>query len=344
MSDFPQCCVDNVGARGGVLCSADFCRRNQERTNQYCTAHNDAPCEPVPEEEYGNPCFCCCTHFRQCCIDNVAKEHGQLCTWDYCQTLQSRLNQYCQASGAPPCAAVPQEQLGQPCWCCCSVAFLYNAPIEVAGGDHVMAQDIAAHADRVLAGCYHAGDSAPTWQPRPVDYSRGLAPDGSGTEVDFDYMYYVAYQAEDSPEPPRFILATVDHLFLRPTGRVRPIQHLRPGDRLVNAHGGFSRVLFTVPARFSGALHHLGFEGFDTDRLDGHLLSVNGVVTADYSIQLIYSNGDLDPDLFDLPTAAERLRGEQDAASDANRAALDFVNDKTRWPAGMTPRAISAEG
>ena len=289
--------------------------------------------------------FAAAENFPQCCVQNVAKKGGKLCSWDYCAELQPYVNQYCRNTGQPPCGAVPAQEDGQPCYCCCPSWGFYNAPIEASPGEHVMAQDIAAGADRILAGCYREGDDAPTWEPRAVDYAGSLAADGTGDEPDFDYMYYVAYQREDGSEPPRFILATVDHLFLGPSGKLKPIQRLQPDDRLVNAHGGHSRVKFTVPARFKGGLHHLGFDGFDNKTLDFHLLSINGVVTADYAVQLAYSNGELDLELVDLPPQPEQPGGWRDAVPvrPANPAALDFINDRTRWPAGMTPRAMSGE-
>jgi hypothetical protein len=273
--------------------------------------------------------------FPQCCIDNVKSVGGKLCSWDYCQKLQERLNHYCRQSGQRPCAPIPTEQSGEICYCCCSYSSLYNVPIETAEGEHAMAQDIAAGADPILAGSYRAVDGAMAWAPRIVDHSAGIAAGEDEAELEFDYMYYLAYRTEDGSEPARFILATVDHLFLRPSGKVTPIQHLAPGDALVGAHGGSSRVQFVVPARYKGAFHQLAFDGFANETLDGHLLSANGVVTADYSVQLAYSNGELDPALLDLPAAEGALRGPGVTGPDPE--ALEFLDDETRWPPGMTP-------
>ena len=343
MSEFPICCVENVGKKGGELCPEDYCRQLQDPLDRYCADAGQPPCSPVPQMVNDKICYCCCGRFPECCVVNVGNQGGKLCSWDFCRLVQEQVNQYCWNTHQPPCAPVPQAENGEPCWCCCTSFFFYNAPIEASPGEHVMAQDIAAGADRILAGSYHEGDEAPAWEPRAVDYAGSLAADGTADEPDFDYMYYVAYQREDGSEPPRFILATVDHLFLRPSGKLKPIQRLQPDDRLVNAHGGHSRVIFTVPARFKGGLHHLGFDGFDNKTLDHHLLSINGVVTADYAVQLAYSNGELDLELVDIPPAPEPPGGWRDAVPvrSANPAALDFINDKTRWPAGMTPRAES---
>jgi hypothetical protein len=82
------------------------------------------------------------------------------------------------------------------------------------------------------------------------------------------------------------------------------------------------------------------FDGFDNKTLDNHLLSANGVVTADYSVQLAYSTGNLNPALIDEP-GENTLRASERAyhARYANTEALAFVADKTRWPKGMTPVA-----
>lgn len=282
--------------------------------------------------------------FPQCCVDNVNNiPGGHLCTWDFCKRIQDRLNIYCKDAGENPCAAVPQEEMGDPCYCCCS-CFAYDTPIEAAVGEYVMVQDIVAQVDQILAGSYSEGASAPNWEQRVVDYSAGISAGAGEAELEFDYMYYLAYQVEDGSTPPQFIITTVDHLFLRPNGKVTPIQYLVPDDKLVNSHGGVSNVIFVVPATYKGGLHHLTFDGFNNETLDNHLISANGVVTADYSVQLAYSNGDLNPELLDVPPEQGLLRASEDAyrARYANQAALDFISDKTRWPAGMTPVAAES--
>jgi hypothetical protein len=279
--------------------------------------------------------------FPQCCVDNVKNAGGKLCTWDFCKRIQDRLNKYCKDAGENPCAAVPQEEMGVPCYCCCS-CFAYNTPIEASLGEYVMVQDIVADVDEILAGVYHAGDAAPSWNQRVVDYSAGISAGAGEAELEFDYMYYVAYQVQDGSQPPQFVITTVDHLFLRPNGKVTPVQYLKPGDEIVNSHGGKSGVIFVVPARFKGGLHHLTFDGFNNETLDNHLLSVNGIVTADYSVQLAYSNGSLNPALLDVPSEdGQQFRASEDAyqARYANKEALDFVADKSRWPVGLTPLA-----
>lgn len=278
--------------------------------------------------------------FPQCCVENVKNIDGHLCTWDFCKRIQDRLNKYCKDAGENPCAAVPQEEMGDPCYCCCS-CFAYNTPIEAAVGDYVMVQDIVADVDQILAGSYKDGDAAPNWKQRVVDYSAGISAGAGEAELEFDYMYYIAYQVEDGSEPPQFILTTVDHLFLRPNGKVTPVQYLAADDLLVSSHGGFSRVMFVVPARYKGGLHHLTFDGFDNKTLDNHLLSANGVVTADYSVQLAYSNGNINPALIDTPPEDGLLRASENAyrARYSSKEALEFIADKNRWPAGMTPVA-----
>ena len=283
-----------------------------------------------------------CRAFPQCCVDNVANLGGQLCTWDFCKRIQDRLDYYCKDAGENPCAAVPQEEMGVPCYCCCS-CFAYDTPIEASEGEYVMVQDIVADVDQILAGSYSAGAGAPTWVQRVVDYSSGISAGAGEAELEFDYMYYLAYQVEDGSTPPQFMLTTVDHLFLRPNGKVTPVQYLTPGDELVNSHGGVSNVMFVVPSKYKGGLHHLFFDGFNNETLDNHLLSANGVVCADYSVQLAYSNGDINPDLVDAPPEEGMLRACDDAYRSRymNQAAADFISDKTRWPKGMTP--IAAE-
>jgi hypothetical protein len=278
--------------------------------------------------------------FPPCCITNVDNKKGKLCDWaTVCKPIQDDLDTYCKDSGQNPCAAIPQMPNGQKCYCCCS-CFAYNTPIEASLGEFVMVQDIVANIDEILAGSYAQGDSAPNWQERLVDYSSGINAGPGEPELEFDYMFYITYQVEDGSQAPQSMIVTVDHMFLRPNGKVTPVQYLAPNDKIVSAHGGFADVRFVVPARYKGGLHHIMFDGFDNKTLDNHLLSANGVVTADYSVQLAYSTGNLNPALIDEP-GENTLRASERAyhARYANTEALAFVADKTRWPKGMTPVA-----
>ena len=279
-------------------------------------------------------------NYPPCCVENVKYRGGVLCEWDLCREIQHEMDSYCKNDSINPCSAVPQYLNRKICYCCCS-CFAYNTPIEAATGEYVAVQDIVANVDQILAGSYQPGAGAPQWKQRVVEYSWGIAAGEGEEELEFDYLYYIAYQTEDGSQPPQFILTTVDHLFLRPNGKVTPIQFLTPGDAIVNSHGGFSRVRFVVPARYRGGLHHVTFADFDNRTLDEHLISANGVVTADYAVQLAYSDGHLNPALVDAPADGPLLRASEDAyrAQYANQAALDFVSDSARWPTGMTPLA-----
>ncbi|MET1113134.1 MAG: hypothetical protein ABWX67_16570, partial [Allosphingosinicella sp.] len=222
----------------------------------------------------------------------MKKIDGRLCSEELCGIIAEELNQYCMYAGAPPCSPLPFLSNGEVCYCCCpGTGNAADTPFESAEDEFVRAQDLAPGVDRILAGRYRAGDGAPRWDARIVDHSVGIVAGGGEGEPAFDYIYYLAYQIADEEEP-RAIVGTRDQLFLRPSARVTPIQHLRPGDELVGARGGIGRVAFTVPSHYRGALHQLALAGFDNKKLDGHLLSANGVVTADYSVQLAFSTGD----------------------------------------------------
>ncbi|MEO7177596.1 MAG: hypothetical protein ABIW83_02020 [Allosphingosinicella sp.] len=257
--------------------------------------------------------------------------HGKLCSEKYCRIFAEKMYEYCRYSGAPPCSPVPFILDGEVCYCCCpGSGNAADTPFEAAEDEFVRAQDLAPGTDRILAGRYRAGDEAPSWDSRIVDHSVGIVAGGAEGEPAFDYIYYLAYQAVDEDEP-RAIVGTRDQLFLRLSGKVTPIQHLRPGDELVGARGGVSRVTFTVPSHYRGALHQLVFAGFDNETLDGHLLSANGVVTADYSVQLACSTGEINPELLELPAVVNRV---PDGGADSRA----FVADEGRWPPGLTPR------
>lgn len=275
--------------------------------------------------------------FPECCVENVGNLGGQLCSWDLCKRIQDRLNNYCKATGQNPCAPVPQEEYGVECYCCCS-CFAYNTPIEAKPGEYMLVQDIVQDVDSILAGSYKKNQVQ--WTERVVDYSAGIGPSAGGEPLEFSNMFYVSYQHDEEGSAPQFIVTTVDHLFLMPNGKVKPVQYLKPGDKMVSSHGGLSTVQFAVVAGYRGGLHHLFFDGFNNKTLDDHLISANGVVCADYSVQLRYSNGSLNPALIDQPAtdqAEARVGTANYHARHPSKQALDFINNPEKWPSGCTP-------
>lgn len=169
------------------------------------------------------------------------------------------------------------------CYCCCS-CFTAGTPIEKTAGTFVMVQDIEA-GDMILA----AGVDL-QWKPTRVKERSGTA------SSDISGLYLVFYKMQDDSETRR-ILATPGHLFLMAdSSRFQSVQHLQPGDRLMQADGGAAEVIFgmhnqdPVPTSIHTMRMDAPFDGHD---FTGHLLNTNGVVTADYTAQVYFAAEEL---------------------------------------------------
>jgi hypothetical protein len=127
------------------------------------------------------------------------------------------------------------------------------------------------------------------WHAATVVHSAGIAL--GGTE---SFMIAIRY---GPPDDERTLLVSEDQLFLTPDRTLIPAAKLTPGDALVQPDGCPILVHTVQPAAAATRLHQIAARG-GGDTLDGHLLNINGVVTADYAVQLQAMVGLLDPALL----------------------------------------------
>ncbi len=165
------------------------------------------------------------------------------------------------------------------CYCCCS-CFAQDTPIEKSPGTWVMVQDIEA-GDTILA----AGSNL-DWQPTKVKTRSG-----STTSAAVTGLYLIFYTMEEE-QTPRQVLVTPGHLFLLAESRtLKAVQFLAPGDRLSQADGGVATVTLGIRSEqpVPTTIHTLALEGdFDGSDLTGHLVNTNGLVSADFAVQIHY--------------------------------------------------------
>jgi hypothetical protein len=117
------------------------------------------------------------------------------------------------------------------------------------------------------------------WSPEPVVYSGGTS---SASQQDSMVMIQYAGTA---------IVVTVDHLFLladKPA-QLRRADRLTTRDKLVSPTGESIPITGVHVGHYSGGIHHVvaTSKELPSDNLDGHLLNTNGVVSADYAVQLM---------------------------------------------------------
>ncbi|MFD1836861.1 hypothetical protein [Paracidovorax cattleyae] len=264
--------------------------------------------------------------YASICVEQVKAMRGQLCNWkSTCWPNQHGISTYCQEVGFDHPVALIED--GKLCYCCCA-CFGQDTPIEVSPNNFVPVRDIAQN-DLVLSGFQKEGGIE--WQQRDIALSSGF-----NAQIGFDIMYYVHYLLDTDSQG---VFVTRDHLFLLPSGKVKPVQYLTPRDRLARPHGAPVEVVLVVLAKYQGGVHHLAFGGFDNTTLDGHLLSAHGVVSADFAVQLAFSCNQLNPALLESSAEEPLQVGTREYLarydSPERRA---FLGDSRQWPPGLVPQ------
>ncbi|CAN7145276.1 hypothetical protein LJR230_000020 [Trinickia sp. LjRoot230] len=207
------------------------------------------------------------------------------------------------------------------CYCCCS-CFAYDTRVAISTGEVRYIQNFEEGDPVYVASIDQAGSRLGiTWNQRPVVMSAGT---GGGSQE----MVLVHYGADGE------IIVTPDHLFLVPEGKLIRADRLRAGDVLV-ADDGASVTAYDVQlGLYTGGIHHISAEFTPgAISLDGHLLSANGLVTADYILQISQGLDDVQPylvaDLDQRPAI-----GSTEYAAAAGSATIFSSH------AGAAPRAV----
>jgi hypothetical protein len=266
------------------------------------------------------------------CIENVKNKGGVICTDSFCAEIQGEIDQWCHDARREDWTPIPEydpnlngPEKGGKCYCCCS-CFAYDTPIEVTPGEFALVQNIET-GDTVLAAGLDLD-----WRPKQVEMATGWY-----SETKLVTMYYVRYEFPDGPESQRDILVTADHLFLMASNRLKAVQDLVPGDRIRRADGQEAEVTFVAVGSYVGGIRSLQMGEFDGLNLDGHLLNANGIVSADYAVQVYYASEHLPPDfLEEVADGAPRVGEPEYKAIYTNPAYEAFAADPETWPAGFS--------
>lgn len=273
----------------------------------------------------------------QKCLDQIAAlqpPNNVACSSDWCYKTSFVRNQHCQGNNFPmdyPMVGVEFDNDGNAtvCNCCCS-CFTLDTPIEVQHGEFKMIQDIQG-GDKILA----AGVDL-EWKPVTVAYRNG-----SLEKSLIPGLFYVAYKLEGEKEA-RHLVVTPDHLFLMySTKSLKKVQHLVPGNKLIDKKGQPAIVQFVVTGHHETTVQSIQMEGeLDPDNLDGHLLNSNGVVTADYLLQVSYEMGSVKKDFsfsFDKENKIKEVGTEEYGAQFLSKERDLFIDDEKKWPKGFMP-------
>lgn len=196
------------------------------------------------------------------------------CEATHCGGADAELNAICIQEGwAIGHPVITRDNKG-PCQCHCSCLALgtpvaatlgINRPIEsFRVGDSV----VAAGADL-------------QWNIVPVRFSSGTS---TGVQPG---VIFVEYKGGE-------LIVTHDHLFLLPDGKLKRAERLSPSDKLVGADGNAVNIERVSVGTYVGGFHHIATSTEDPKNdVTNHLLITNGIVSADYTLQLFYR--DVDP-------------------------------------------------
>jgi hypothetical protein len=238
-------------------------------------------------------CWCRCDVN---CVDAIKRMGGELCIAALCASVSGQLSALCHSRGLPPNSPVLLFNDGKECYCCCPGAAVASA-IADSAETFKLVQEF-----QIDDAVWVAGPDL-CWRAATVVHSAGIAL--GGTER---FMIALRY---GPPGDDRALLVSEDQLFLTPDRTLIPAAKLTPGDTLVQPDGRPIRVHTVRPAAAT-RLHQIAASSSGGGTLDGHLLNINGVVTADYAVQLLAMTGQLDPALL-VADLATRLTVGSDA-------------------------------
>lgn len=164
----------------------------------------------------------------------------------------------------------PDGYASQTCYCCCS-CLANGTPIAIPDGVKAIEQFVID--DAVTVGDWNAQQL--TWKTGTVKFSSGSDAGWKNT------MMFIEYAGNKQ------LIASVDHLFLLATGKLKRADRLVPqNDQLMSAEGTPYEVLSTISGSWDKGLHHIATDMQFRGSLNGHLINSAGVVSGDYCLQI----------------------------------------------------------
>ncbi len=130
------------------------------------------------------------------------------------------------------------------------------------------------------------GEKGPEWKPRGIRYSYG-----TGAAATDPGMIRVSFGLS---EPNGEITVTDRHLFLvkndSPSGVIlkRALDLIPGADMLVDFQGNPVPIRSITFITYRGGSHHIATSTNLDDGWEGHLIITNGIISADYLLQLTY--------------------------------------------------------
>ncbi len=192
------------------------------------------------------------------------------CSASHCGSIDVELNEVCKQEGwAVGHPVITRDEKG-PCQCHCSCLAL-DTPLAASEGKYIPIQS------------FRVGDMV--WATGPdLNFKEFEVKYSNGTIGDAEQPYSIFLEYEDG-----FLIVTADHLFFMPNGKLKRADKLCISDELISPEGDRVEIKIVSMGTFFGGFHHIATSTDDPKGdLNGHLLDTNGVVSADYAVQLFY--------------------------------------------------------
>ncbi|MEO0724885.1 MAG: hypothetical protein AAFZ63_10115 [Bacteroidota bacterium] len=158
----------------------------------------------------------------------------------------------------------------QRCYCCCS-CLANGTPVAIPGGTKAI--QLFNQGDEVSVAKY--GKEGLSWHTGIVEFSSGSDAGSVATMIFVDCV------------DGRQLIASIDHLFLLATGKLKRADRLVPAmDQLMSAEGLPIDIKGTHSGKWTKGLHHIATSPSKNLTLDDHLINSAGIVSGDYYLQI----------------------------------------------------------
>ncbi|TWB33270.1 Hint domain-containing protein [Nitrospirillum pindoramense] len=203
------------------------------------------------------------------------------CSSAHCSGADAEINEICKQLGWPVNHPVLTRDATGPCTCSCS-CLAFGTPVQAGDGSFRAIETF------VVGDAVNVAGRNLAWAPQQVVFSQGT----TGASVQ-KYTVLIEYLGTA-------IAVTSDHLFLTADGTLKAADRLAVGDKLIAPDGAPVPIDSVYIGDFLSGFHHISTSKSEPSvDLSGHLLNTNGVVSADYTVQIFYRTGQLTAKLAD---------------------------------------------
>ena len=251
------------------------------------------------------------------------------CSQSHCSSIDAIIYQICRANHWDASVKVPTREpdgspQGKPCFCSCS-CLAYDTKVAIPEG-MMSIQEFEA-GDPILV--LDRGDDKGRWVPAKVRTA-------SGTSVEPTSVNYAIRVKVGG----KILISNADHLYLMADGSLKRADRLNVGDELMSSKFEPVAVASVINGSYQGGFYNVVTDAPE-DAVDGHLISTDGVISADYLLQ---SSQGPNAELLDEPQVGSPgyIAANPNFMEAAERIEPESEADAGFFPAGNDPAPNNA--